>query len=122
MSRISYRRHRFPPSVIQRAVWLYFRFPLSTGDVEEMMAERGIEVSYETVRRWVLKFGPAIAADVRSAKFNYRELGTLMRFLSALVAGGHICGTLLTMKARFLMSWPNLAETNVRSLNLCRNS
>ena len=68
MSKISYVRHRFPPVIIQRAVWLYFRFPLSFRDVEEMLAERGIEVSYETIRRWNLKFGPAIAANVRSRR------------------------------------------------------
>ena len=68
MSKISYARHRFSPSIIQRAVWLYFRFPLSFRDVEEMMAERGIEVSYETVRRWVLKFGPAFAANIKASR------------------------------------------------------
>ena len=68
MSKVSYVRHRFPPSIIQRAVWLYFRFPLGFRDVEEMLAERGIDVSYETIRRWILKFGPAIAANVRSRR------------------------------------------------------
>ena len=68
MRKISYARHRFPPSIIQRAVWLYFRFPLSFRDVEEMLAERGIDVSYETIRRWILKFGPAIAANVRTRR------------------------------------------------------
>jgi putative transposase len=47
---ISYKRHRFPPQVIRHAVWLYFRFTLSVRDVEEMLAERGIEVSYEAIR------------------------------------------------------------------------
>jgi putative transposase len=55
MSNISYRRHRFPPEIIQHAVWLYFRFPLSCRNVEDLLAERGIDVSYETVRRWALK-------------------------------------------------------------------
>ena len=55
---ISYKRHRFPPEIIAHAVWLYFRFPLSLRLVEEMLLERGILVSYETVRRWALKFGP----------------------------------------------------------------
>ncbi|MEQ8895675.1 MAG: IS6 family transposase [Roseovarius sp.] len=68
MSKIFYARHRFPSSIIQGAVWLYFRFPLSFRDVEEMLAERGIDVSYETIRRWILKFGPAIAAKVRSRR------------------------------------------------------
>ena len=61
MAPISYRRHRFPPVVIQHAVWLYLRFTLSYRDVEELLAERGLDISYESIRSWVLKFGPAIA-------------------------------------------------------------
>jgi putative transposase len=56
MAPISYRRHRFPPVVIQHAVWLYLRFTLSYRDVEELLAERGLDLSYESVRSWVLKF------------------------------------------------------------------
>src|ERR1700738_4999622 len=55
MAEISYRRHRFPPVVIQHAVWLYLRFTLSYRDVEELLAERGLDISYESVRSWVLK-------------------------------------------------------------------
>src|SRR3712207_4618451 len=58
---VSYKRHRFPPEIIAHAVWLYFRFPSSLRLVEEMLLERGIAVSYETVRRWALKFGPGYA-------------------------------------------------------------
>jgi putative transposase len=65
MQPISYDRHRFPPEVIRHAVWLYLRFTLSYRDVEELLAERGLEVSYETVRRWVLKFGPRFARNLR---------------------------------------------------------
>src|ERR671921_661025 len=65
MPPISYARHRFPPVVIQHAVWLYVRFTLSYRDVEDLLAERGLEVSYETIRRWVPKFGPAIARRLR---------------------------------------------------------
>jgi len=54
MTDISYRGHRFSPIVIQHAVWLYLRFTLSYRDVEELLAERGLDVSYETVRSWVL--------------------------------------------------------------------
>jgi putative transposase len=68
MRKISYTHHRFPPVIIQRAIWLYFRFPLSFRDVEEMLAERGIDVSYETVRRWTLKFGPAFAANIKASR------------------------------------------------------
>ena len=62
---LSYRRHRFPPQIIQHAIWLYLRFTMSYRDVEELLAERGFEISYETVRRWVQKFGPVIARRLR---------------------------------------------------------
>ncbi len=65
MPHLSYRRHRFPPPIIQHAIWLYLRFTLSYRDVEDLLAERGLDVSYETVRRWVLKFGPMIARNLR---------------------------------------------------------
>src|SRR5258706_9945458 len=68
MDQLSSRRHRFPPAVIQHAIWLYLRFTLSYRDVEELLAERGLEVSYETVRRWVLKFGPGIARKLRRCR------------------------------------------------------
>src|SRR5215203_5420035 len=65
MKPVSYARHRFPPDIIRHAVWLYLRFTLSYRDVEELLAERGLDVSYETVRRWVLKFGPVFARNLR---------------------------------------------------------
>ncbi len=54
-SAISYRRHRFPPEIIAHAVWLCARFPLSLRVVEELLLERGIDVSHETVRRWAAR-------------------------------------------------------------------
>jgi putative transposase len=68
MAIISYRRHRFPQVVIQHAVWLYLRFTRSYRDVEELLAERGLDISYESVRSWVLKFGPAIARALRRCR------------------------------------------------------
>ena len=68
MDKLSYHRHRYPSIVIQQAVWLYFRFSLSYRDVEDMLAERGIDVSYETVRRWALKFGAIIARKLRRGR------------------------------------------------------
>src|SRR6202030_3903743 len=65
MAPLCYRRYRFPPEIFQHAIWLYLRFTLSYRDVEELLAERGLDISYETVRRWVLKFGPAIARRLR---------------------------------------------------------
>src|SRR5436305_4040550 len=68
MPHLSYRRHRFPPPIIQHAIWLYLRCTLSYRDVEDILAERGLEISYETVRRWVLKFGPGIARKLRRCR------------------------------------------------------
>ena len=68
MPPISYARHQFPPVIIQHAVWLYVRFTLSYRDVEDLLAERGLEVLYETVRRWVLKFGPAMGRRLRQGR------------------------------------------------------
>ena len=65
MPPLRYHRHRFPSEIIQHAIWLYLRFTLSYRDVEELLAERGLDLSYETVRRWVLKFGPSIARGLR---------------------------------------------------------
>src|SRR5918994_5282044 len=65
MQPISYARHQFPADMIRHATWLYLRFTLSYRDVEELLAERRIETSYETVRRWVLKFGPVFARNLR---------------------------------------------------------
>src|SRR5713226_1705858 len=68
MQPMSYARHRYPPVVIRHAVWLYLRFTLSYRDVEDLLAERGLEVSNETIRRWVLKFGPAVARNLRRGR------------------------------------------------------
>lgn len=71
---VNYKRHRFPPETIAHALWLYFRFPLSLRLVEEMLLERGILVSYETVRRWALKFGPAYARGLERKRSSRRDV------------------------------------------------
>ena len=65
--RLSYRRRRFPPEIISHAVWLYHRFGLSLRDVEDLLAERGVTVSYEAIRYWRAKFGLEYAAQASSA-------------------------------------------------------
>jgi len=60
-----YKRHRFPPEIIQHAVWLYYRFNLSHRDIEDLLAVRGIVVSYESVRLWCNKFGPRYARQLK---------------------------------------------------------
>jgi putative transposase len=68
MTAPSYRGYRFPADIIQRAVWMYLRFTLSYRDVEDLLAERGIQVSYETIRRWVNVFGPGIVRRLRTRR------------------------------------------------------
>ena len=68
MDNICFKRHRFPSGIIRHAVWLYARFTLSYRDVEDLLAERGLDISYETVRRWFLKFGEPIARNLRTMR------------------------------------------------------
>ena len=68
MKPLSFDRHRYPADVIRHAVWLYFRFTMSFRDVEDLLAERGIVVSYETIRCWTLKFGTGVARNLRSSR------------------------------------------------------
>ena len=63
-----YKRHRFPAEIISHVVWLYFRFSLSYRDIEEMMAERGVILSYETVRNWCSKFGQIFANRLKRCR------------------------------------------------------
>jgi putative transposase len=65
MTTISFARHQFPPAIIRHAVWLHVRFTLSFSGVEDLLAERGLDACYETVRRGVLKFGPLFARELR---------------------------------------------------------
>ena len=68
MRQLSFKRHRFPPEIIRHAIWLYAKFTLSFRDVEEALAERGLDVSYETIRRWFLKFESVMAANLRCTR------------------------------------------------------
>ena len=68
-----YKRHRFPPEIIQHAVWLYYRFNLSSRDIEDLLAERGIAVSYEAIRLWCIKFGPQFARRLKRRHHGYGD-------------------------------------------------
>ena len=83
---ISYKRHRFPPAIIAHAVWLYFRFPLSLRLVEEMLLERGIVVSYETVRRWAMKFGRGYARCLKRKQPSRNDVWQHRRHQTPVVA------------------------------------
>ena len=112
MPPFNYRRHRFPPEIIQHAIWLYLRFTLSYRDVEELLAERGLDISYETVRRWVLKFGPSIARDgCGSVALDRAIAGIWTRWWCASPASGCISGAPSMTKARSSTCWSNADAT-----------
>jgi len=68
-----YKRHRFPPEIIQHAVWLYHRFNLSFRDIEDLLHERGLEVSYEAIRLWCNKFGPEYAKRLKKKRNGFGD-------------------------------------------------
>ena len=103
MKPISYARHRFPPDVIRHAIWLYLRFTLSYRDVEDLLAERGLDVSDKSIRRWVLKFGSAIGRNLRSMRPKPHDQWHWTRWWSRLVGSECICGGPWTAKAKFSM-------------------
>ena len=111
---ISFARHQFPPAIIRHAVWLYLRFTLSYRDVEDLLAERGLDVSYETVRRWVLKFGPLFARELRrrrprpTSKWHLDEMAVM---IGARSSGS---GARLMTKARFSTSLCNDGATRLQ--------
>jgi len=86
---ISYKRHRFPQQIIAHAVWLYFRFPLSLRLAEELLLERGIVVSYETIRRWGLKFGPAYAKQLRCRRPSLQDVWHLDEVVISIAGRKH---------------------------------
>jgi putative transposase len=65
---LNYKGYRFPPAIISHVVWLYFRFSLSFRDIEEIMAERGVIVTHETIRQWCLKFGQTYAHALKKRR------------------------------------------------------
>jgi putative transposase len=69
----TYKRHRFPPDIISYAVWLYYRFNLSHRDIEDLLAERGITVSYETIRLWCIKFGALYSKRLKHKHPGYGD-------------------------------------------------
>ncbi len=68
-----YKRHRFPPDIISYAVWLYYRFSLSHRDIEDLLAERGVTVSHESIRLWCNKFGPKYARRLKRKHQGYGD-------------------------------------------------
>jgi transposase-like protein len=102
---------------IRYAVWLYMRFTLSYRDVEDLLAERGLDVSYETMRRWVLKFGPTFARELRRRRPRPTSRWHLDE-MAAVIAGRQFgCGARLTAKVRFSTCSCNDGATRPRPPN-----
>ena len=100
MNKISYSGYRFPPEILHRAIWLYLRFTLSFRDVEDLLSERGVTVSYETVRRWVNYFGPRIASVLRKRRPRHHSTWHLDEIYTV---AWPFFGEPLMPKARFSM-------------------
>ena len=123
MNKISYSGYRSPPEIIQQAIWLYLRFTLSLRDVEDLLAERGVAVPYETVRRWVNHFGPMIAADLRKRRLKphttwhldevYLKIDGRMVYLwRAVDAEGEVLDVLVQSKRNKRGRWKNNRAEN----------
>jgi putative transposase len=117
MTKISYSGYRFPPEIIQQAIWLYVRFTLSFRDVEDLLAERGILVSYETVRRWVNYFGPVIAADLRKRRPKPHMTWRLDEVYLKIDGRWSTSGVPWMPRAKFLTCWSRPGGTGRRHSN-----
>jgi hypothetical protein len=107
---ISFNGYRFPPDIISYAVWLYYRFPLSLRMVEELLAARGIDLTYETVRRWSVSFGLGIARRIRASALARGDKWHLDEGVSRTQAKA--CGAVLKMGV-------GLPESACRSRRFC---
>ena len=100
-----YHGYRLPPEIISHAVWLYHRFCLSFRDVENLLAERGIVVSYETIRSWCNKFGPAYARSIKQRRGSLGDTWYLDEVYIVTVPGnGDTCGVLWIRMRMFSIS------------------
>jgi putative transposase len=88
----TYAGHRFPPEIIGHAVWLYFRFALSYRDVEELLAERGVALTYETVRQWCRTFGQQYANALRRRRPRPGDKWHLDEVFMTIGGGSTTCG------------------------------
>jgi putative transposase len=95
----SYRGYRFPSEIISHAVWLYYRFCLSFRDVEDLLAERGVIVSYETIRQWSRKFGAEYARKLKRREGRLGDTWYLDEVFVTIQVRGSICGAPLTRTA-----------------------
>ena len=106
-----YHRHRFPAEIISHSVWLYFRFALSSRDVEEMLVMRGVTLSYETIREWCLKIGQTYANGLRRRSSRPRDRWHLDEVFLRSMVGSIISGVRLIRTEMFWIFLSRLGET-----------
>jgi putative transposase len=116
---MSFARHQFPPDVIRHAVWLYLRFTLSYRDVEDMLAERGLDLTYETVRRWVTKFGPLFAKELRKRRPRPTSRWHLDEMVVKIAGKRNWLWRAVDEEARCSISWCNRGGTPKRLSGSC---
>ena len=114
---ISFARHQFPPAIVRHAVWLYLRFTLSYRDVENLLAERGLDVSYETVRRWVSKFGPFPRTSSSTSTAN----GAVIEWTPLLTASQNVPRWLMFV-ASHATERASMKEASIIGLDLSKRS
>ena len=119
MAELSYRRHRFPPVVFRHAVWLYLRFTLSYRDVEDLLAERGLDISYGTVRSLSAEVRTGDRATATTASSAAERHGIWTRWGSGSPASGCICGGRSITRARCSTCWSSPGDSRA-ALRLMR--
>jgi hypothetical protein len=102
---------QFPPSIIRHAVWLYVRFTLSYRDTEDLLAERGLDVSYETVRRWVLKSGPVFSRETSHLENVDSDQPIEIRRGRACFAFGSVSVSTPSSSCALIFSWSILFDS-----------
>jgi len=113
--RPTYKRYRFPIQIIQQCVWLYFRFSISFRDVELMMAERGVVVSYESIRQWCLKFGEEYAQKLRKKRGQPGDKWHLDEIKIKIGGKTHYLGGRSIRMAWYWIFWLRAGATKRRS-------
>lgn len=119
LARLRYAGYQFPAEIISHAVWLYFRFPLGLGMVEELLSAGGIIVSHETVRQWALKFGQAFANQIRGRLPRSGDKWHLGEVVLKIAGSSNGCGAPSTRPASCSMFWSNAAATSARPSGCC---
>ena len=112
-----YKRHRFPPDIISYAVWLYYRFNLSHRDIEDLLAERGITVSRESIRLWCIKFGAIYTKRLKRKHRGYGDTFYIDEVFVRINGKQHYLWRAVTRMVKLLMCISSLSEMGQQQRN-----